>query len=131
MSKDKWIWLPHCAPFTFWKECNFRLSTVVNNHIICTIGEWQHPDGKIMRLGDSGFYETCIYRAEKCITSSGMDTFKPSNERIGFKTYQTNKEALEGHLIFCDQYDDISDKSLEFRKKFLIKLNRKIFKKNI
>jgi len=103
-----WKWFGNPAHFIDRRNCSFHMTTQVGKHLISTLGEWI-PKGQphdYEPLGSNGrIYETIVFTIDgycDCDCRCGLPL---PGEEIECRNYMTAREANEGHLQTCKDYD--------------------------
>lgn len=104
-----WKWYGNAGHLAVSHQCRFHLSTEVGNYLVSTIGEWYPARSKEMDTigtGSKDFYETYVFKLDgtRCKCGCGLPGIHLS-EIAGLR-YETPKEANEGHIKFCEEYEN-------------------------
>jgi hypothetical protein len=125
LAREDWIWLPHAAHFIGSHFCDFRMATDVGDFIVSTVGEYHRylttGNREKREIGRDRYYETMIFY--KKITDPNdceCCVFCPDGEEIEMIPYNSNVEAMNGHVSACDKYSQReAAKNIDYRGKEL------------
>lgn len=111
MSQEDWEWWGTAGHFISWRYCHFRLHTHVKGYCISTIGDYHSAafpeelsDGYGRTIdkepvgGGPYLYETMVFKLD--------ENGKTGDEEVQGERYMAGKEAYEGHMRICRQYDE-------------------------
>jgi hypothetical protein len=114
IPQNEWGWFGYPGHFICAADCQFRLCTLVGDHLISTVGDLrfshERPMGKMQTLGagEDSFFETYVFKGPftRCADPEcGCNMPKPDDycEIDGERT-ATAGAAQEAHMRYCLKY---------------------------
>ena len=112
IPESQWEWNGYASHFICAERCLFRMSTVVGDFIISSVGDYRQGGSdtpmKPIGAGENAFFETYVFaRGKRCACGCGEYRIADGCELDGVRTAKADA-CRKTHMEYCRRYAAMS-----------------------
>lgn len=110
-----WVWYGRAAHFVGAYMCRYRLTTLVGEYIVSTVGDMRisrtgrDADEKQEKIGCDRLYETMVFKAGAACNCGCGERRIDSGREIDYAPSNSDTEARANHMRLCRKYAGIKE----------------------